>query len=87
MTLTLRTLLTLGSEQVSFPHHLTSPILSRNRWGRWSSTDDFTTSFLHFSLFSTCPLGLGELQDLSIPRCCLPTSSSACLVSVLARWF
>ena len=27
--------------------------LSLNREGRWGTTDDFTTSFLHFSLFST----------------------------------
>ena len=26
---------------------------SLNREGRWGTTDDFTTSFLHFSLFST----------------------------------
>ena len=24
-----------------------------NRWSRWGTTDDFTTSFLHFSLFSS----------------------------------
>ena len=29
-------------------HHL-----SLNREGRWGTTDDFTTSFLHFALFST----------------------------------
>ena len=29
-------------------HHL-----SLNREGRWGTTDDFATSFLHFSLFST----------------------------------
>ena len=34
-------------------HHHLSP----NREGRWGSTDDFTTSFLHFSLFSTFVLG------------------------------
>ena len=27
--------------------------LSLNREGRWGSTDDFTTSYLRFSLFST----------------------------------
>ena len=27
--------------------------LSLNREGRWGTTDDFATSFLHFSLFST----------------------------------
>ena len=29
-----------------------SPHLSLNRGGRWGTTGDFTTSFLHFSLFS-----------------------------------
>ena len=29
------------------------PHISLNREGRWVTTDDFTTSFLHFSLFST----------------------------------
>ena len=32
----------------SLSHHL-----SRNREGRWGTTDDFPTSFLHFTLFST----------------------------------
>ena len=31
-------------------HHL-----SLNHDGRWGTTDDFATSFLHFSLFSTAP--------------------------------
>ena len=30
-----------------------SPPLSLNREGCWGTTDDFATSFLHFSLFST----------------------------------
>ena len=47
--------------------------------GRWGTTDDFATSFLHFSLFSTA------LWDLPISRLVhsliyLPTSSSICLV-------
>ena len=50
-------------------HHL-----SLNRKGRWVTTDEFATRFLHFSLFSNA------LWDLSIPWCCLPTSSSVCLV-------
>ena len=41
-------------------HHLTL-----NHEGRWGSTDDFTTRFLHFSLFSTALLGLGQLQTYS----------------------
>ena len=59
--------------------------------GRWGTTDDFATSFLHFSMFSTA------LWDLPNSRpvhswCCLSTSSSVCLVFLplslcLARWF
>ena len=38
-----------------------------NRGGRRSTTDDFTTSFLQYSVLSTaCPLGLDELQALSL---------------------
>ena len=33
--------------------HLVSSRLSLNREGRWSTTDDFATSFLHFPLLST----------------------------------
>ena len=46
-----------------------------------------------FSIFSCSPLPSGtcRIQGLSIPWCCLPTSSSVCLVSFplslcLARW-
>ena len=52
---------------------ISSSYLSLNRWG---TTDDFATSFLHFSLFSTA---LWDLPN-NIPCCCLPTSSSVCLV-------
>ena len=67
-------------------HHL-----SLNHEGRWDTTDDFTTSFLHFSLFSTWT-GTWWTPGLSIPWCCLSTSSSVCLVFFplllcLARWF
>ena len=34
----------------TYHHH---HYLSLNREGRWCTTDDFATSFLHFSLFST----------------------------------
>ena len=46
----------LGAEEVRFRsiwvhhHHLHQ---SLNLEGRWGTTDDFATSFLHFSLFST----------------------------------
>ena len=40
-------------------HHL-----SLSREGRWCTTDDFTTSFLHFPLFSTA------LWDFVKPQAC-----------------
>ena len=45
------------NDDYSFNYHLQS----LNREGRWGTTDDFATSFLHFSVLH-CPLGLGELQ-------------------------
>ena len=64
---------------------------SHNREGLWGTTDDFATSFLHFSLFSTALWDLPHSR-LSIPWCCLPTSSFVRLVFFplslcLARWF
>ena len=47
--------------------------LSLNREGRWGTTDDFKTSFLHFDC-SPLPSGTCRTPGLSIPRCCLPTS-------------
>ena len=40
-------------------HHL-----SLNREGRWRTTDDFTTSFLHFSLFSIALLDLANTRPV-----------------------
>ena len=37
-------------EEIGRQHH---HHLSLNRQGRWGTTDDYATSFLHFSLFST----------------------------------
>ena len=62
-----------------------------NREGRWGTTDDFATSFLHFSLFSTALWDLPNSRPvnslmtssylfLSLP-CLLPFSLC------LARWF
>ena len=42
--------------------YLISFHLSLNREGRWDTTDDFVTSFLHFSLFFTA------LWDFANPR-------------------
>ena len=60
------------------PSPFSSPLLHHE--GRWGTTDDFTTSFFHFSLFSAA------LWDLLSS-----TYSSACLVFFtlslcLARW-
>ena len=74
-------------------HHLTRNLnlnLSLNE-GYWGTTDDFTTSFLHF-LCSPLSSGNWRTPDQSIPWCCLPTSSSVCFVFFplslcLARWF
>ena len=50
-----------------YHHHHHHYHLSFNREGRWGTTDDFATSFLHFVPVLHCPLGLGELSGLSIP--------------------
>ena len=56
------------------------------------TTGDFATSFLHFSACYPLPSGTCQTPGLSIPWCCLPTSSSVCLVFFplslcRARWF
>ena len=60
-------------------HHL-----SLNCQGRWGTTDDFATTFLHFSLFSTA---LWDLAD-SRPVHCLMLSSHLflCLPCFLPRF-
>ena len=68
-------------------HTLLHLHLFLNRRGHWGTT----TSFLHFALFSTTLLDW-RTPDLSIPRCSLPSSLSACLVFFplslcLVRWF
>ena len=51
-------------------HHHRHHHLSLNPQGRWSTTDDFATSFLDYSVLH-CPQGLGDLQARPIPRCWL----------------
>ena len=60
-------------------HHHHHHHQSFNREGRCGTTDDFATSFLHFSLFSTAFWDL-RTPGLSLPWCCLLTFSSVCLV-------
>ena len=45
---------------------------SLNREGRWGTTDDFATSFLHFFPVLHCPLGLAELQACQFPDVVFP---------------
>ena len=60
----------------SYVHH--HHHLSLNREGRWGTTDYFAMS----SIFPCSPLpsGTRRTQGLSISWCCLPTSSSVCLI-------
>ena len=72
------------------PNHIgeliVRPVKNRlNNEGRWGTTNNFVMSFLHFSLcsiFPCAPLPSGTwwTPGLSIPWCCLPTSSSVRLV-------
>ena len=57
-------------------HHHHRHHLSLKREDRRDTTDDFTFSFLHSSLFS---IALWDLAN-SRPVHCLPTSSSVCFV-------
>ena len=66
---------TIVSGNASVHHHH----LSLNHEGQWGTTYDFATCFLHFPC-SPQPSGTWRTPGLSIPRCCLPTSSSVYLV-------
>ena len=67
---------------------------SLNREGRWGTTDDFATSFLHFSLFSTALWDLPNSMPVHslmlschlflCPPCLLPPFTVPCKM-VLAR--
>ena len=68
-------------------HHL-----SLNREGRLGTTDDFTTSFLHFPLFFTALWDLANCRPVHSLMLSSHTSCSVCLVFFplslcLARWF
>ena len=60
------------SSQSDYHHHRHHQSL--NREGRWGTTDDFATSFLHFSLFSTA---LWDLPN-SRPVHSLTSSHATC---------
>ena len=70
---------------------LSSSHLSLNREGRWGTTDDFATSFLHFPLFSTALWDFANSRPVHSPMSssnlflCLPVFFPLSLC--LARWF
>ena len=71
-------------------HHHYHHHLSLNREGRWGTTDEFATSFLHFSLFSTALWDLPKSRPVhslmsSYLFFCLPCLRPPALC--LARWF
>ena len=49
---------------------LTSPHLSLNRVGRWCTTDDYTTSFLYFSLVSTASCHFEPVSYAAVEEDC-----------------
>ena len=79
-----------------WPLTVTSPssYLSLNHMGRWGTRDDFATSFLHFSLFSTALLDFVNFRPVHSLRlsshlflclpCLLPPFTVPCKM-VLAR--
>ena len=52
---------------------------SLNREGRWGTTDDTATSFLHFFLFSTALWDFAELQACPFPDVVFPPLSLSAL--------
>ena len=75
-------------------HHHHHHHLSLNSEGRWGTTDDFATSFLHFSLFSAALWDLANSRPVHslmlsahfflCPPCLLPPFTVPCKM-VLAR--
>ena len=60
---------------------------SLNREGRWGTTDDFATSFLHFFPVLHCPLGLAKLQACPFPDVVFPPLPlSALSSSPFSNW-
>ena len=53
----------------TFTFTVTHPLTAKGRWG---TTDDLTTSFLHFFSVFRCLLGLGELQAYPFPDVVFP---------------
>ena len=72
--------------KLTINHHHHHHHQSLNREGRWGTTDDFATSFLHFSLFSTAlwdlpnsrPVHTLMLSSHPLPLFALSTSPFHC---------
>ena len=89
-----RVLSTMHVLRMTINYHRHLHHLSLNREGRWGTTDDFATSFLHLSLFSTAlgdsansrpVLSLMLSSNLFLCRpCLLPPFTVPCKM-VLAR--
>ena len=83
--------LILGGSMCNFHHHHHQFL---NREGHWGTTDDFATSFLHFSLFSTALWDLPNSRPVHslmlsshlflCPPCLLPPFTVPCKM-VFAR--
>ena len=56
-------------------HHHHHHHLSLNREGRWGTTDDFTSSFLHFPLFSSALWHLTNSRSVHSLMSCSHSSS------------
>ena len=81
-------LLLLLREQYPFRNTLTSlSHLSLNREGRWGTTDDLATSFLHFSLFSTALWDLANFQAFETSKHYQPTTSAAAVAAATTCFY
>ena len=68
-----------------YPLSFLSADLPLNCGGHWGTTDDFTTSFLHFlSSVLHCPLGLSELEACLFPDVVFPPLLLLLLLSALS---
>ena len=74
----------------------TNQLISLNREGRWGTTDDFTTSFLHFSPFPTAFWDLANSRPVHflllsshlffcLP-CLLPPFTVLCKMGLVKEW-
>ena len=75
----IRICVSLTADSHHHHHHHHHHHLSLNREGRWGTTDDFTTNFLHFPLLTTALWDLANSRPVH-SLVLSPTCSSVCLV-------